>query len=391
MRYLRPPFLTILTLAVFTTIAQAQRGQFTVQVESAPSQAAAESRVQQLKARGLEAYWIKSDIAGVGLRYRVRIGRFPTRAAAKVYGEQLRRQGAVSDFFVAEYEAPAVAAVAPKKETPAPSSGAKPAPALPEAGAPKLPRVEPTDNASPKPTPAAKPRISSPPVGPLPTDRLRRPRDSVAEVVPTSSPGEKPLAEGKETNKHEVTPPLNKAAAAGTARAGAAATSAEFSRFEDAAYGYSFEYPRHWDGGKLSDDELQAQRIDAGVMYRSRQDAAFMNAIWNRLKGANSPSYDNNLIVDLVVKSLSSGAGFQGLTETARRVETRGSQINTFVDLRTMLSQPNAPAPLEFLGKAVIIRSSEGILLVVTFYSKNSAPSVAELAQRIVSSARVPE
>lgn len=393
MRYLRL-FLTFLTLIAWAAVAQAQRRQFTVQIESASSQPAAESRVQQLKAQGLEAYWIKSNLAGVGLRYRVRVGKFPTRAAAKMYGERLRQQGAVNDFFVAEYEAPEAVTAEIKKPGPKPPVMEKSPPATPAVETPKPTRVEPTDNASPKPTPAPRQRLSTPPGSSLPPDRVKRPRDAVA-VVPVSD--EKVLAKnslsGKsgENKKGDVPAAPQPDNVAIAAAAASEAAIAEFRRFQDTAFGYSFEYPRHWDGGKLSDDELQAQRIDAGVMFRSKQDAAFMNAIWNRLKGANSPSYDNSLIVDLVVKSLGSSSGFEGLSETGRRVVTQGKQVNTFIDLKTIMRQPNAPAALEFLGKAVIIRSNEGILLVVAFYSKNSPPSVAESAARIIGSAQAPE
>jgi cell division septation protein DedD len=394
MRHIRPLiFTTVFTLAAWPALVQAQRGQFTVQIESVQSQAVAESVVQQLKARGLEAYWVKSNIAGIGLRYRVRVGQFPTRTAAKLHGARLQQRGVITDFFVAEYELPAPAAEVKQRPGAPAEAVAKPAqPLPPSAATPRPQRAEPTDTASPKPTPAPKPRLTSPPSNPLPFDRLRRPRDAVA-VVPTSSSHERlaprasPGGEGKATE--EDARQAETSAAAATAAAATAVT--EFLRYRDVAYGYSFDYPRHWDGGKLSDDELQAQRIDAGVIFRSKRDAAFMNAVWNRLKGANSQSYDNNQIVDLVVKSLGSGAGFQGLTETARRVVSEGDQVNTFVDLKTVLSQTNAPAPLEFLGKAVIIRSPEGILLVVTFYSKNSPPEIAESAARIVSSARAPQ
>ncbi|HYE72667.1 MAG TPA: SPOR domain-containing protein [Blastocatellia bacterium] len=381
---------TILTLTIWATLVYAQ-GQFTVQIESATTQAAADGRVRQLKARGLEAYWVKSDIPGVGLRYRVRIGKFPSRAAAMTYGSKLKQQGVISDFFTPGYESPEVVADAPKKVTtaPPPQNVTKPAQLpSPAASVPKPPRAEPTDNASPKPTPAVKPRLNTSPT--LPLDRPRRMRDTVAEVVPASSADEKPTlkaaADEKPLAKNKPAPVV-----AAAEDSGADDTSSDFARYRDLAFGYSFDYPRHWDGGKLSDDELQAQRIDGGVVFKARQGAAFMNATWNRLKGANSQSYDNGKIVDLIVESLGSGGGFQGLTETGRQVVNKAGQVITYIDLRTMLSQPNAPAPLEFVGKAVIIRSSEGILLIVTFYSKNSDPSIVDSVERIISSAQVPQ
>jgi hypothetical protein len=60
------------------------------------------------------------------------------------------------------------------------------------------------------------------------------------------------------------------------------------------------------------------------------------------------------------------------------------------VDLRTLFRQPRSNQSLEFQGKAVIIRANTGILLVVTFYAKDSASTMIAAADRIIGSARVP-
>jgi hypothetical protein len=245
-------------------------------------------------------------------------------------------------------------------------------------------------------TPTETKPLQSKPTGATPLDDLKPPRDkkasnatpadtstSSASTVATISKPEPPAANG-------VTATMSPAVKTAAAAAAPAATTANFQRFEERGYGYSFEHPVYWNGGRLNPEELQAQRIDAGAVFRSQEDVAFLNAIWNSLKNANSPAYDNNLIVDLVIKSLSSGTGLQGLSEISRRIVQEGDQVKTFVDLRTLFHQPRANSPLEFQGKAVIIRANTGILLVVTFYSKESTPTMIAAAERIIGSARVP-
>lgn len=441
------PLILISLLIGFSLSGLAQSGQYTVQIDSMTAQDAAEGKVHQLKSQGQNAYWLKSSVPGQGVRYRVRIGRFPSRAAAQSFGARLKQQGVAPDFFVALFEGassplglaeplkkpepapvlanapkaienkPAASKVAesPVATKPAPTDNkaaenktpatptaqrqrevkAPPAPAnslsekplvnVPAAGAKPVvapttnPSTAPTNQAAPKPAavtpPESKPLQSKPPV-PTPSDELKPPRDKKASLEPLSSPTQA-------TSTAAVTKIEPPAAAI-------AHTMASFQRFEERSYGYSFEHPGYWNGGRLNLEELQAQRIDAGAVFRSQEDVAFMNAIWNSLKNANSPAYDNNLIVDLVIKSLSSGTGLQGLSEVSRRMVQEGDQIKTFVDLRTLFRQPRANQSLEFQGKAVIIRANTGILLVVTFYSKESVPTMIAAADRIIGSARVP-
>jgi hypothetical protein len=451
-----PSWLIVLAISI-----AAQSGQYTVQVDSMTAQEAAESKVQTLKKQGQNAYWLKSNVPGQGVRYRVRIGRFPTRAAAQIYGARLKQQSITSDFFVALWEgasSPLGAAEPVKKSAPpvlssTPKAGpaetkavenntplapaqrqrevkpslpsttpllaaptntntSKPANNGPAAGTATKPLIEPTtvapvtkppsNNPVPKPLPATptetKP-LQSKPLNPTALEEIKAPREkkvenaaptklsaplTTASMVAAATKAELP------TDKSTTPAGTTKLATKEITTPASPAPMAAFQRFEERTYGYSFEHPMHWNGGRLNVEELQAQRIDAGAVFRSQEDVAFMNAIWNSLKNANSPSYDNNLIVDLVIKSLSSGTGLQGLSEISRRMVQEGDQIKTFVDLRTLFRQPRANSPLEFQGKAVIIRANTGILLVVSFYSKESAPAMVAAAERIISSARVP-
>lgn len=307
--------------------ASAQSARFTIQIEAAPTQAEAEEKVAQLKARGLEAYWLKSDVPGTGVRYRVRIGRFATKPAALEYGEQLRRQGIALEFFVSRYEPPPAPAVV----TRAPNS---------------------TSNATPKPTP------------PAPMKEAPRPSTPAAETKATPAP--KTMTEAK------LTPP-------------------GYMRFEDKAIGYSFAHPSYWAGGAAGNAEGQTPRSDAGAIFRSSEDAAFLTAIWNKVDGANRQTLDNDLVTGLILKSMGASPGTQELTETSRQVITEGEQIKTFIELRAIFRGSPTAAPLDFLGQAVIIRTRQGILLVAAFYAKDGPPQTPQIAERIVQSAIVQE
>ena len=408
----------------------AQAGQYTVQIDSMTAQDAAQGKVQELKAKGLNAYWLKSSVPGQGVRYRVRIGRFANRAAAQSYGTRLKQQGLAAEFFAALYEgtsSPLTTEQAVKKSVPPlptatvkaqPKPVEKPVVMAPAPTAQRLREVKAptassvtnkpvvntstTDNVSkpisvPQPQPTV-PATNAPPktVPPAETKPLKITPSLPAPFGEVKPPRDKKVENATDVNVTEA--PINKIAASTlpkpvketVAAAAAPAIASSYLKFEDRSFGYSFERPNYWSGGPLPSEDLQAQRIDAGAIFRSQEDAAFTHAIWNSLKNANSPAYDNNLIVDLVIKSIGNSSGMQGLTETARRLVQEGDQIKTYIDLRTLFRQPRANSPLEFQGKAVIIRAGTGILLVVAFYSKESTPTMIAAAEKIVSSAHVP-
>jgi len=325
MKFIRLALISLFCLVSLSPLS-AQSGRYTIQIAATPTQTEAEEKVSQLKARGLEAYWLKSNVPGSGVLYRVRIGRFATISAAQAYGEQLRRQGIVTDFFPIRYEQPP-----PPAANRAPNS---------------------TSSATPKPTP------------PAPMKEAPRPSMPAAETKPTPAP--------KAATEAKLTPP-------------------GYVRFEDKTIGYSFAHPSYWTGGTIGSAEGQTQSSDAGAVFRSEKDHAFLSAIWNMVEGANRPSLDNDLIAGLIVKSMSKGPGTQSLIETSRRMMTEGEQIKTFIELRATFHDPQSAAPLDFLGQAVIIRARKGILLVATFYAKDSPPQAAQIAESIIHSAWVPE
>jgi len=313
--------------------AFAQAGRFAVQIEASSSRAEAEARIEQLEAQGVEAYLVESLVPGKGHFFRVRVGDFATRAAAERYGQQLKAQGTVRDFFIAAYEAPVPEAPSDMDEadTTLPSTSLKP-PGLPA----PVHSTQPAATASTAVDPRETPPTTTPPSNDLP------------------------------------------------ALAG-------YARYQDADVGYSFEYPQNWVGRPLSTNEILAQKVTAGAMFKSNQGAAFLNATWNELDRANSSDRDNERVVDLILESMASGNGTQYLDALSRRVVHDGPQIKTFLDLEAAFQAPNQPAPLEFLGKCVIIRASKGILLLVAFYAKDAPQTAAIDADHIVQTAKTPD
>ena len=78
---------------------------FTLQVAAYFKKEQAERFVGQLKKSGLDAYW--TEAKGVKTRwYQVRLSHFPTKAAARAYGESLKARGIIDDFYVANYQHP---------------------------------------------------------------------------------------------------------------------------------------------------------------------------------------------------------------------------------------------------------------------------------------------
>jgi hypothetical protein len=339
--------------------AGAQGVKYTVQLEAAPTKEAAEQKIRQLKAKDVEAYVVKSFVPGKGTFYRVRVGLFPNQNEARKFGADLQRRGVVPEFFIATYEKPTEEVAA----NPAP---VKPAPA-------PVPREQPVKPLAPV----------TPPVKDTPAN------SQVSANNASTSPGNPAT-----TPAHTPEP---KAASAGAPVTTATAASIPspspaggFARFQDPKIGYSFEYPSYWKGQPLNAKEASDQRMNGGALFQSSEDAAFLNAIWNELDKANNPSNDNDLIVEVILKSMQSGEGTQ-LQEVARKVQTENGLIKTYIDLKAVFQAQGQPAPLDFLGKAVIVRAAKGILLVVAFYSKDAPANTAGIADKIIASVRAPE
>jgi hypothetical protein len=345
----------VLTIAVI-----AQSGRFTVQLEAAPTLAEAQDKVKQFKTKGVEAYIIKSQVRGKGTFYRVRVGVFPNQNEAQKFGADLRQQGVVSGFFIAPFERPRedysrIPTSAPVPSKPNSPSGKDAVTAAPKNTAP---------NTAP-PKNLAKDSVKSPVIESAPDLTKTAPtskENSSSKPVTNNRPNEKP-----------------------------AAPAANFTRFQDPTVGYSFDHPKHWTGSTLKPEEAKAQRVNAGALFTSTEDAAFLNVIWNELDKANSQTNDNDLIVDVILRSMKQGDGTQQMEETSRRVVNEQGNVKTYLDLKARFQSPGQTAPLDFLGKAIIVRASRGILLVVAFYAKENAGQMTSIAEKVIASVRAPE
>ena len=356
-------------LTVFR-LAGAQGAGYTVQFAAAPTREEAEEKVSELKAKSVIAYIVKGSVPGKGVFYRVRAGNFPTQSDAKKYGATLQQRGVVSEYFIAAYEKPA-------EET---AIGAAPKSA-------PLAKV-----ASKTGQPASNNPPGNNPPGANPPGNNPQGDSSVVAGVPISG------APVKSAQNPALNPAPNSAnnpglnsSAGGVPVTTPLAPPSGFLKYQDPKTGFSFDYPNNWTGQPLNDREASEQRMSAGAMFTSQKDAAFLTAVWNELDKANNPANENDLIVEVILKSMSSSDGTTKLEEVARRVETRNGLIKTYLDLKAVFQTQGQSAPLDFLGKAVIVRASRGILLVAAFYSKDSPSNAAIATDQIIASARAPE
>ncbi len=322
---------------------------YTVQLEATSSIEAAREKISQFKARGIDVYIVRSEVPGKGTFFRLRTGVFATQQLARNYGADLKQRGIVSDYFIAAYEQPLVDRMDEGAASAKPA--AAPKTALPDKPAPVAPAL----------TAEVKP----------PQSRSRLETKPAASNSPISSSPATPQPAMPDISMPDT---------------GAIVS---FAMFRDPSYGFSLEHPKYWEGGPLTPNEIASQKIDAGAMFKSYQDASFMNVIWNNLDKANSTDNDNDLIVEVILKSMGAGDGTQQMSETSRKVVTEEGNIKTLLGLQASFRTKGQEEPLDFLGKAIIIRAKKGILLVVAFYSKQSQPYVAQIADRIISSVRI--
>jgi hypothetical protein len=321
--------------------AGAQGTTYTVQFKAFPNKNEADEEIRQLKARKISAYIVKSEVPGKGVFYRVRAGVFLNRNDAARFGADLQQRGVIAEFIVMIYEKPIDDFASSSTTTNPPQTKG---PTGPNQSFPKSEALsasqERTDHAPLKREPAStiNPRLNA----------------SGGEIAAS-------------------TPPRG------------------FARFQDPKNGYSFDYPDYWAGQALSDKEAGEQRMSAGATFTSEKDGAFLNVIWNELDGANNPAEENDLVVNTILNGMSASDGLFKLEETARRVENRNGLIKTYVDLKASVQVQGQNATLDYLAKAVIIRANRGILLVATFYAKDSGPNVAGTVDRIIASARAPK
>jgi hypothetical protein len=388
MRPIHRSFFSLAIVLLLFVLAGAQGAVYTVQFKAAPSREEAEEEVRQLKARNISAYIIKSVVPGKGVFYRVRAGIFSNHNDAKKYGANLQQRGLVLEFFVTTYEKPT-------EDVATRSAPTSPPPTRSPARTSQSAINSDPGDATGAARPATQKRAESAPLNNSTAANsdpaLAAASRSIAEARTSAPVNSAPPPVANAPARSEPNPANNPGLSASVGEAPANTPPSGFLRFRDPKIGYSFDYPDYWSGQPLSDKEASEQRMNAGAMFSSQKDSAFISAIWNELDKANNPANENDLIVDVILRSMSASEGISKLEETARRVEDRNGLIKTYLDLKAVFQSQEQNAPLDFMGKAVIIRASRGILLVATFYSKDAAPNVAIAATKIIASARVPE
>lgn len=375
MRLIHRASLALSILVSLTIFAAAQSGKFTVQIVAAPSQAEADTAVKELKAKGIEAYVVKSQVPGKGTFFRVRAGIFSNASDARKYGETLKQQGIVTDFFIAGYERPTTVSPATQPEATESAAASKPTAKPAGKAAEKAALVEPKTNEPEKTASPVKESSKPAPAGKEPSKSASTGKEPSKETT-TNDPKS---SGGKET------------ATTGGSSAVLTAPTVNFTQFKDTQVGFTFDYPAYWAVNPLTSNAAQAQRVNAGAYFESVDDNAFMNVIWNELDKANNPANNNDLIIDVILTSMKSGKETQSMDVISRKVEEAKGQIKTYLELRAKFVLAGQASPLEFLGKALIVRANKGILLVAMFYSKDAPAQVPGLAERVIASVKTPE
>jgi hypothetical protein len=82
--------------------AAAAADPFTLQVAAYLKQEYALKLVEELKRKGIDAYWTETSSGGK-LWYQVRISHFPDQQSARDYGRNLKWKGLIDDFYVTNY------------------------------------------------------------------------------------------------------------------------------------------------------------------------------------------------------------------------------------------------------------------------------------------------
>ncbi|MCP3868820.1 MAG: SPOR domain-containing protein, partial [Gammaproteobacteria bacterium] len=86
-----------------TQVEKIVTDKFTLQVAAYLKKKHAEKYVVDLKALGLNAFWVETTRRNKRW-YQVRVSHFPDKAAARAYGLSLKKKGLIDDFYVANYD-----------------------------------------------------------------------------------------------------------------------------------------------------------------------------------------------------------------------------------------------------------------------------------------------
>src|SRR5262245_32280638 len=104
MRFIHRLLFSMALVLMLFGLAGAQGAGYTVQFAAVPTREEADAKLQELKAKNVIAYIVKSVVPGKGVFYRVRAGIFSNQNDAKKFGAGLQQRGVVSEYFITAYE-----------------------------------------------------------------------------------------------------------------------------------------------------------------------------------------------------------------------------------------------------------------------------------------------
>lgn len=96
----------LLAIACWGSLAavSAQERWYTIQIASVVSEEEARGLLKMMRAKGIAAYAVRAEVPGLGLRYRIRYGRFRTSALARSEAEREIGRGTYQDFIISREE-----------------------------------------------------------------------------------------------------------------------------------------------------------------------------------------------------------------------------------------------------------------------------------------------
>jgi hypothetical protein len=207
------------------------------------------------------------------------------------------------------------------------------------------------------------------------------------------APYEPPLAWASTTapksNRPASTSPLVPPSAEGGRVASPPVPSIRYQEVVDPSIGYSFEVPASWRGGMVSEADRQRRGIGAGATFQSPPDQAFVNVIWNELP--NAYQKESELVLSMILHGLRAGEGVKQLEEINRRVESaRDGIVRTHLELVATFQIAEGEPLLDFEGRAVVLQTSRGILLVSCFHGIDAPPETRAQVEHILASVKAP-
>ncbi len=203
------------------------------------------------------------------------------------------------------------------------------------------------------------------------------------------APYEPPLAWAPKSNGPAPSPPPGPALAEEGRAAPPSPPSIRYQEVVDPSSGYSFEVPASWRGGMVNETDRQRKGIDSGAIFQSPPDQAFVNVVWNGLPNAHQK--ESELILAMILHGLRAGEGVKQLEEISRRVESsKDGIVRTHLELVATFQVAEGEPLLDFEGRAVVLQTPRGILLVSCFYGFDAPPETKAQVEHILASAKAP-